>query len=412
MPSTGMEFDKAAVAFVMPVFDEGLGAVRSLGRVGVRVVGLHADSSAHGLKSRYCTSLTCPDPVSQPDELLEFLLDRGRTLDRPGILFATTDLFVLFVSRHRDALSECFRFAMPSADTIESVIDKRRQYALAERLGIPYPQTLYPENIADVERIKNDIEYPVFVKPHLSHEWRAKFPEIKGFKAQNPTELLHYFPPVCEAGKGAVIQSIVPGPTTNLCEVSSYIDQDGKLLAQFTSPKIRQYPTEFGIGTLCESLYSSEVAELGIKFLRGIGYKGTSSVEFKRDERDGHLKLIELNPRFFQQISLVTRSGINLPLVEYLDLTDQKPEPQVSFLEHVKWFDAIRDVKAFLDCHRNGELSVLQWIKSFYDAKAFAKFAWDDPLPFLYACGHSLLKVPSWLLRRMKAPRRSRRRIT
>jgi D-aspartate ligase len=36
-----------------------------------------------------------------------------------------------------------------------------------------------------------------------------------------------------------------------------------------------------------------EVAEAGLRFLRAIGPRGMAHAEFKRDSRDGELKLIE-----------------------------------------------------------------------------------------------------------------------
>lgn len=118
--------------FVLSLFDTGLGAIRSLGRLGIPVIGLDSDSNAPGFKSKFCIAKLCPDPVHQPDELIRFLLNEGRRLEQPGILFPATDAFALFLSRYRDDLSKYFRFALPSANVLEAIVNKRLQYELAE----------------------------------------------------------------------------------------------------------------------------------------------------------------------------------------------------------------------------------------------------------------------------------------
>ncbi len=43
------------------------------------------------------------------------------------------------------------------------------------------------------------------------------------------------------------------------------------------------------------------------------------------------------------------------------------------------------DFDAFKEYHERGELGFKEWLKSWSRARAFASFAWDDPLPFLVA---------------------------
>ena len=397
-----MEKRHAHVAFVLSLFDTGLGAIRSLGRAGIPVVGLDFDPRNAGFASRYCSARRCPDPIQQPRELVHLLLTEGRRLDEPGILFPASDAFVLFCSRYRNELGRYFRFALPSADILEAVVNKRRQYEMAERVGTPYPATCYPETVGDVQRIKDHLDYPVFIKPCYGHLWRVKFGGThKGFKVQGPEELAARFEEILPTGLRVMVQSIITGPNTNHFKVNAYISATGEPLAVFTLRKIRQYPTEFGVGTLVESVRHPALAELGLQFFRGIGYRGMGSIEFKKDERDGKLKMIELNPRLWQQNAHATACGINFPLVQYLDLTGQAPEPQVEFVEGVKWLDATADFQAFWAYFRRRELTPWAWLRSWRGSRAFATFAWDDLGPFLRANDYGLkyLRLPLYLLR-------------
>lgn len=389
----------APVAFVLGLFETGLAAVRSLARAGIPVVGLEADPSQPGFKSRYCRARRCPDPMEQPEALLEFLVAEGKTLGSQGILFPASDAYVLFVSRHRDQLQPYFRFMLPPPEVVEAILNKRGQYELAERFGIPYPPTFYPESPADLEPIQHQLQYPVFIKPYYSHLWREKFPGTKGFVARSPQELLDRFAEVKRAQLQAMVQSIVPGPTPNQLELSVYLDSAGQLLACFSIRKIRQYPPEFGVGTLVESGFYPELLEVSLPFLRAIGFCGIGNIEFKRDAGDGQLKLIELNARLWEQNAQAAQCGLNYPLIQYLDLLGQPPAPQTQFPVGVKWVDPLADFMAFWYEYRQGRLSPWAWLASWRKAQTFAPFAWDDPLPGLRSIGYGkkLLRLSSYL---------------
>jgi len=400
-----MTLDRNYSAFVLSLFDTGLGAIRSLGRVGIRVIGLDSDPKMPGFRSRYCTAKLCPNAVHQPDELVRFLLGEGNRLDQPGILFPASDAFVLFLSRYREDLSAYFRFALPPADVLEAIVNKRRQYDLAEQVGTPYPRTFYPETMEHVQRIKEEVEYPAFIKPYYGYLWRGKFGGIhKGFKVHTPQELVERFEEILPTGLQVMVQTIILGPNTNHFKVNVYMSTTGEPLAMFTLRKIRQYPIEFGVGTVVESLRFPELVDLGLHFFRSIGYRGIGSIEFKKDERDSKLKMIELNPRLWQQNIHATVCGINFPLIQYLDLTNQAPHPQTEFVEGIKWLDAVADFQAFWDYFRRGELSPWAWLRSWVGTRAFATFAWDDLGPFLRANEYGLkyLRLPLYLLRHRK----------
>jgi len=389
------QFDRQAVAVVLGLFDTGLAVVRSLAREGVDVVGYDSDRKMPGFRSRYCRTAVCPDPIEEPERLRDFLVAGARSLGRPAVLYPASDAFTLFLSRYRQDLSEHYRFALSCNDVVEAAVDKRKQHAMARRAGMKQPAAFFPRDLAEVETGARAIEYPAFVKPYVSHLWHRRFGEIKGFKVYSPGDLVSRFRQIAPTGLRVMVQSIVPGPTTNLIKVSVYVGRAGAVLALFTHYKIRQYPPEFGTGSLVASMALPELAELGLRFYERIGYRGIGDLEFKKDARDGLPRLIELNPRFWQQNALATRCGINFPLIEYLDLTDQAPEPQTEFREKVKWFDLGMDFLSFYEHARRDGLSLAGWLRSIRGTECFARFAWDDIRPAISA---RFLKAPRHML--------------
>jgi predicted ATP-grasp superfamily ATP-dependent carboligase len=320
------------------------------------------------------------NPSENPDQVVRDLLQLGDTLDMPGILFPTSDAFVLLISRYRDDLCRCFRFALPPSEVLEGILNKRRQYEAAERCGVPIATTFYPSTQSDVEEIQDRIEYPAFIKPLYSHLWQTKFPN-KGFLVHNPTELMSTYRAVLKARVEAMVQSIIQGANTNHVKVCGYFDENSHPLALFVTQKIRQYPTDFGVGTLMQSIHNEEVLEFGLRFFRGIGYRGVGSIEFKKDDRDGRYKMIELNARLWQQNIQATVAGVNFPLIQYLHLTGQPVPAVTDFRDGVRWFDAIQDFQAFWTYRKQGKLSVGEWLRSWIGSECFAYFAWDDLKP-------------------------------
>jgi predicted ATP-grasp superfamily ATP-dependent carboligase len=384
----------------------GLGAVRSLGRAGVPVIGLDPTPGGVGFASRYCVAERCPDPTTEPERLVEYLLDHARRLDEPGVLSPASDAFVLFISRYRDVLGEHFRFNLPSPEVMESAIDKRKLYEMAERVGVAYPTTFYPETLDDVHRIKHEIEYPVYIKPYYSHLWAAAFPKSgKGIKAFTPDQLVAGYERVFSAGVQAMAQSIILGPASNIRTARVYVAQDGRLRALFTTRTVRQWPVEFGVGTMLVSAWDESFAEMGTTFFRDIDYRGVGTIEFKQDDRDGVLKVTDLNPRWWGSIQLAPSSGVDFPLIHYRDLIGQPLPSQTTFREGVRWVDGRGDFGSALAHIREGKLTVGEWTRQWMSARAFSTFAIDDPKPFLekYQYGKIAIEAPRiYLSRRLK----------
>lgn len=398
-----VELRDSPTAFVLNVSLAGLGAIRSLGRAGVPVIGLDPDPGHAGFASRYCTARQCPHPVKEPELLLEFLLDQGRGLSEPGILSPASDAFTLFISRYRNELRDFFRFNLPTPEVMEACVDKRKLYELADRVGVDHATTFYPETLDDVHRIKHELDYPSYIKPYHSHLWQAAFPGAgKGIKFFSPEELVKSFERIVDAGVQVMVQAIIAGPATNVQSVRVYVTPAGDMIAAFTNRKIRQFPVEFGRATLAESIHDPAFREMGMAFFRDIGYRGFGLIEFKRDERDGVLKLTDLNPRWLKTVNIATDSGIDFPLLHYLDLAGETPASQYDFRNGVRWLDAIGDLASSWALYRARELSPWAWGRSLLGVRSFATFAMDDWGPFLreYQYGRRLLRIPAAIARR------------
>jgi len=386
------------VAFVLDMGCNGLGIARSLGRVGIPVVGVDFARDAPGLRSKYCIPLVTSDPVREPKRALSVLLNEGKKHRNKGIIFPSSDAYVLLVSRFRKELSQYFRFAIPSQQILESIINKRKQYELAAQIGVPCPRTHYPQDLQDVEEIKHEIDYPIFIKPYCSHVWRQRFPN-KGFKVDNATALVTKYKEISKARLEVMLQSIVSGPDRNIVEVYAYLSEQHELLATFVTRKLRQHPNNFGVATCLESIHDERALETALKFLEGIRYVGLGSMELKEDPADGKYKLLELNARLPTHNAQAACAGLNFPLIQYMDLIHRPVARPNEYRDRIVWLDAIPDFLAFYELYQNGNLSPFRWLKSICKADCHSYLAWDDIKPFVSDMASALSLLPMRLLR-------------
>jgi D-aspartate ligase len=379
-------FETRIGAFVLGMNETGLTAARCLGREGISVRGFDIGARRAGFRSRYCTAEVCPDPLEQPDDLVRFLEHQVRDRAQKVVLLPTSDLFFLFLSRHRAQLADKFMMSLPAEDVAESVVNKRALYELSAANDTPFPNSYFPGSYEEALAVKDALRYPAFIKPYWGYQWRRHFGGLhKGFKVQSPDEFLSRFQEVLASGHSALVQSYITSPDDNLFSLSLYVSEAGEVLAAFPRRQVRQYPPNSGTVTLAISEHNAGLVANGAHFCQSIGYRGIAGLEYKRDAEDNQYKLLDFNPRLMLSDGLTAYCGINLPLIQYLDLTGQTPAPRRETTQGVKWLESIADFHAFQQYHERGELTFKDWLKSLWGARVFALFAWDDPLPFLIA---------------------------
>jgi predicted ATP-grasp superfamily ATP-dependent carboligase len=374
---------RANFAVVLGMFETGLAVGRSLGRAGVKVIGLDVVRKV-GFHSRYIDASICPHPLEREEEFITSLLRlAARETTRP-VLFVTSDEFLLPVSRNRENLEKYFLMNLPDPRIVECITDKFKQYKLALDAGVPVPQTFIAGNMEQLLDVIDRIPFPAFVKGNEVTSWRRKMGDIfKGFVVSTQEDLINTFRLIFERGGDGLVQEIIPGPDTNHFKVSCYISRNGEVLSAFGLQKIRQQPVGFGFGCLVQSVEYPELLALGKAFFKKIGYRGVGSAEFKLDDRDGTLKLIELNPRYWQQNSLAEKCGMNFPLIDYLEATGGEPKAVLEYRDGVKWVNIYSDWESFREYRQKGPFPVMEWLNSLRGEKIYSDLSKDDILPGL-----------------------------
>jgi predicted ATP-grasp superfamily ATP-dependent carboligase len=360
---------------------------RSLGRHGVPVVRVHPNRLEHGLSSRYCRAVeVCPDPSTSERALVDFLLGL-HGYDAPRVLFPASDDCAEFVARHQDALRAVYELPVAPREVVEGIIDKRRQYATAERLGLPIPQTSFADPGDDGRRLAERVHhYPCIMKPVVAHRWRRREAHAatggrKAIFVGSREELITGYDRIRRFDPLVMVQEVIPGGDERLVTFLSYFDAVARPVGYCIRKKIRQYPVDFGHCMITESCFDEVVREQSIRLLSGLGYHGLSGVEWKLDPRTGRYLLIEINARAVQTIGLAAACGVDLPWVAFLDKLGQRVDLPQDFEEGVKWLWLTGDLRALRDLRRMGALTLRDWLRSLRGKKVHAVWAVDDPRP-------------------------------
>jgi D-aspartate ligase len=290
----------------------GLAAIRSLGRAGVRALAVDHRPSALGFRSKYAERLVSPDPFTDEHRFVNFLRALGE-----AVVFPTHDDSLNAVARYADDLEVLTPF--PEWELLERVQSKRAQLEQAAAAGLDIP-TPDPGT------------FPVIVKPDRSVEFKRRY-KRQNFRCDTPAELEQALAHTEEFGP--IVQELVPGGDDALYTVGSYLDADGNALGVFCGRKLRQTPPGIGTCRVGEAVWVPEVVDAALTLLRAFGYRGVSQVEFKRDARDGRYKLMEINARLWQWHGLASACGVDLPVIAYRDLTGET-SPEVSMNGHGK----------------------------------------------------------------------------
>jgi D-aspartate ligase len=308
-------------------------------------------------------------------------LERGAPrLPGAVLLPCEDDALELIALNRRSLVAAGYRPFEADDDVVLTMLDKGRTYALARELGVPCPRTvnLHGEETAAIAAA--DLAYPFALKPLHSHRYAQRVGG-KAVVVHDSNELERALLSLAETDVEMLATEIIPGSTDLLFSYYTYIDERGAPLFHMTKRKLRQYPVDFGVASYGVTQWDEEVAHEGLRFFLGSGVRGLAEAEFKRDPRDGVVKLIECNHRFTGSNELVRRAGIDLALLTYNRALGRPDPPLDSYREGVYLWGPILDRRAFSALRGRGELSTSQWLQSLFHRQHFPVFNWRDPKP-------------------------------
>jgi D-aspartate ligase len=358
-----------------------LAVVRSLGRRGVRTRIVRSDEHALAEASRYARG-SVAWPAGDESARVEYLLTLARREGLQGwVLIPTHDEEAALIARHRLELSSGFRLTTPSWENLRAAYDKRCTHALATRLGLDQPWTIFPGEAAGLGEAEG--HFPVVVKPAFKRS-ANRLTVDKAWRADDAGELRRRYAEACELVDPALlmVQEFVPGNGRSQLSYAA-LCSGGRVIASLAARRTRQYPMDFGrASTFVETIHDLDLEDDARRLLAAMRFTGMVEVEFKRDARTGANLLLDVNPRAWGWQSLGARAGVDFPYLLWR-LAKGDPVAPARAVAGVRWVRMGTDLAAVAGEVTAGRLSPRAYLRSLRRPLEFAVFARDDPLPAL-----------------------------
>jgi predicted ATP-grasp superfamily ATP-dependent carboligase len=304
------------------------------------------------------------------------------------VIFPTNDFHVRILSVNREELSMHYLVSTDRQEVVDIFYNKINTYRLASRIGIPIPQTFFPDGRDDLDN--PEISFPCIVKPAVMFDFYSKAGK-KVFLCRNHGELEDAYDKALKIipASEIIIQEVIPGDGRDQFS-ACFLFAGGRTIVQLSACRMRQHPVDFGNATTyAEVTDQPEPAEYGERLLSAAGYNGLCEVEFKRDARDGTFRLLEVNARTWKWHLIAEKAGTPFIPVWFDLLRGREPEPVTGY-RRASFCHAATDIpiRMVLLFRRAG-----YWNRKKRPVQN-AVWSSDDPAPWCY----EMLSLPAFLV--------------
>jgi D-aspartate ligase len=314
-----------------------------------------------------------------------------------SMLIPGADPEVRLVAEAHERLSSLFTVMLPDWEHLRWACDKALAYRRAKDLGLGVPH-VYERALFDDPDLTG-LQFPLVLKPSMRLHMN-RFTADRGWRVDDRDSFKERYKMACElVGADQVIaQQMIPGDGENQLSYAG-LWNCGEPVISLTARRLRQYPVEFSnTSTYVATAHLPQVSAAAETFLRSIRHHGLIEVEFKRDQRDGILKLLDVNPRPWNWLGLAAAAGVDLGAAISATAAHQ-PVPKVNPRSGVAWIFVAHDVVAAAQSGRLRPRAILGYAATWARVRRFACFSWTDPIPGIIDLPAALVRM---LLRRSK----------
>jgi D-aspartate ligase len=362
-----------------------LGVMRIFGRrrVPCYLAGGGDDPLIH---SRWFRPAKGVKETTDPDVLEHYLGDSG--VGR-AVLIPCSDPWVTCVARLRPSARRRSPASVSSPDVLDLFVDKAKFASLLERHQVPHPRTVTCALDEEIGSLTEQDLGRYFLKPRDS----VRCCEVLGKKAffsatsRQFSDRLHQ---MREAGCGAIMQEYIPGPPDSHYFIDGFIDRLGIARAVFARRRLRIFPPDFGNSTAMVSVEVDELSQAArdlLRLLAAVGYRGIFSAEFKRDQRDGVLKVLEVNTRPWHYVEFAALCGVDVCDLSYRDALEQDVQTVAGYRVGRRYAIPSLEFRALNVQLGRGEISALKCFLESARAITGGR-PLDDPMPAVVSAVH------------------------
>ena len=335
-----------------------LAATRSLARSGHEVITAGERCTSLSSVSRYSSGfVSYPSPMSEPNGFI-VAMDTAINKFAIDVVLPMTEVTTLLLTEHRDRTGLPCALPFSSFSSISRASDKAEMVELARDLGVPAPKTIVVRTPEEARATIPNLEFPIVIKPARSRVrtadgWRSACVSYAAGSGDLESRLRQLHPAVFPV----LLQEKIIGSGVGLFACYNR----GQPIAYFSHRRLREKPPSGGVSVLSESTPLNPVAvDYATRMLDRLSWHGVAMVEFKRDDRDGQLRLMEINSRFWGSLNLAIKSGVDFPsiAVRLAGGMEQPPLPPYRIGVRNRWLLGDLDALLSVLLHRRGGMNL------------------------------------------------------
>ncbi|MCB1843973.1 MAG: ATP-grasp domain-containing protein [Halioglobus sp.] len=277
-----------------------------------------ASHAAHPL-ARYSrgvrASYRYPDPLANAQSFLDWLVEHALA-NHYDLVIPVTERSLSPLSAYREQLAGV-KVAMPSARSLELVLDKSQTLSLAASLGVPVPGGITVNSQEEVFEHRDTLRYPVVLKPARSIGTRegGGASHLQVSYAYDRVGLVAGCNHALRFGP-VLLQEYFRGDGVGV----ELIAKAGEIVYAFQHRRLHEVPLTGGGSSLrISEPVNPQLLEASRLLISALQWNGVAMVEFKLDRDSGEFCLMEINGRFWGSLPLAAAAGADFPAM-LLDL--------------------------------------------------------------------------------------------
>jgi len=253
------------------------------------------------------------------------------------VVLPVTPKSLELISRNREAISKVTSIPpIPEYELLKMAGDKWSFQCFAEEKGFPVVPTVLVDDRKNIVMDSSElasIEYPALLKPTNQMGGEGIL------RINSPSDFYRVVEQNAMMKNGCryILQSYISGVDYSL----GVACKDGRILAYALQKSLFEPENDFGYQKAMEFVHNERIIEIGTRLVSAMKWDGIAFIDFRIDQSNDTIKLLEMNPRFGRALLGFLLAGVNLPLVwclSSLDLMYKSPMKVTGRYAHPSFF--------------------------------------------------------------------------
>lgn len=279
-------------------------ATRSLAASGHEVYSCSHLVPSMTAFSRFCiSSEKVSDPFAAPELFAREVATLVEKWDINVVIPVHEDALVLREAERM--LPQTTKLACPVLESLRIGLDKARITQLAEKIGVPVPDSRFPKSVEEALDLAMVVGFPLVVK--IAHSNSAKGVAVAKSLDELSKVLTERFAGATQASDDSFpyIQAFHEGSVVGGC----FMARRGIIDGYFGERYLRTKSDGFGTSIFREPYESSVLYAHICKLVSALEWDGIGHFDFIENPKTGELVLLEMNPRLWGAINLAYVNG-------------------------------------------------------------------------------------------------------